>query len=95
MYAYLGREKEAVSEAKLALDLTAKDLFSGPQDLQNLAAVYAILGRDDDAIDLLERLLSTAYENPITVPALKADPLWDPLRDHPRFKELVKDPGRT
>jgi serine/threonine-protein kinase len=95
IYAYLGREKEAVSEAKLAVDLTAKDLFSGPQELQNLAAVYAILGRHDEAIDLLERLLSTPYENPITVPELRLDPMWDPLRDHPRFKELVKDPGRV
>ncbi len=95
MYAHLGREREAVSEAKLAVDLTAKDLFSGPAALQNLAAVYAILGRQDEAIDLLERLLSTTYQEPITVPVLKADPIWDPLRDHPRFKELVKDPGRV
>ena len=24
---------------------------------------------------------------------LKLDPLWDPLRDHPRYKELIRRHG--
>jgi serine/threonine protein kinase/tetratricopeptide (TPR) repeat protein len=95
IYAYLGRETDAVHQAKLAVDLTAKDNFNGPAQVQNLAQVYAILGRHDEAIDLLERLLVMSYEDPITVHRLRLDPSWDPLRDHPRFKELVKDPGRV
>ena len=50
-------------------------------------AVIAVLGDQDAAIDQLEVLLS--IPSTLTVPLLKLDPQWDPLREHPRFKGLV------
>ena len=87
--ALLGRDAAAAREAKLAVDLTAKDRFAGPKALENLAGVYAIVGRHDEAIDLLERLLETAYTDPITPRMLEIDPAWDPLRQDPRFQALL------
>ena len=46
-----------------------------------------MLGEQDAAIDQLEVLLS--IPSMISVPLLKIDPQWDPLRDHPRFRGLV------
>ena len=88
--AILGRDAAAAREAKLAVDLTAKDRFAGPSALENLASVYAIVGRHDEAIDLIERLLETVYQNSITPRMLEIDPTWDPLRQDPRFQALLR-----
>ena len=83
-----GLSDAAVQEAKLAVDLTAKDAYEGPGQLENLARIYALVGRHDEAVDLLEQLLKTVYENSITLKILEIHPDWDPLRENPRFKEL-------
>ena len=83
-----GQGDAAVQEAKLAVDLTAKDAYDGPNALEDLAEVYTLVGRHDEAIDLLERLLKTVYEDSITLELLKISPDWDPLREHPRFQKL-------
>ena len=84
-----GQYDAAIREARLAVDLAAKDVFSGPERLEGLAEVYMIAGRQDEAIDLLERLLKTVYEGSLTREQLRLDPTWDPLRDNPRFKALL------
>jgi non-specific serine/threonine protein kinase len=84
-----GRGDEAVGEQRLAVDLTVKDAYGGPEQLQNLAAVYAHTGRHDEALDLLEQLLDTNYSGAITVIDLQQEPAWDPLRELPRFKALI------
>ena len=84
-----GRHDAAVREAKLAVDLTAKDRYEGPAALENLASVYALVGRHDEAIDLLERLLSMVYQEAITRHDIELNPTFDPLRENPRFKALL------
>ncbi|MFH2052026.1 MAG: protein kinase [bacterium] len=79
----------AVREARLAVDLAAKDAFSGPERLEDLAQVYMLAGRQDEAIAILERLLNTVYENPLTRQWLRLSPVYDPLRDNPRFQALL------
>jgi len=87
--ALLGQHEAAVREARLAVDIAAKDAFSGPERLQDLAVVYVMVGRQDEAIDILERLLETVYENAITRALLRVQPDWDPLRENPRFHALL------
>ena len=41
----------------------------------------------DEAFRLLDHLL--VVPNGITVPSLKLDPIWDPLRKDPRFQALI------
>ncbi len=55
--------------------------------MRDLARIYTMVGEYDAAIDRLERLL--AVPSNTAVPGLRIDPTWDPLRDHPRFQQLV------
>jgi serine/threonine-protein kinase len=87
--ALLGENEAAVNEAKLTVDLVAKDRFEGPERMETMAQVYAHVGRHDEAIDILERLLKTVYDGAITPHMLAINPAWDPLREHPRFQKLL------
>jgi non-specific serine/threonine protein kinase len=89
-YAYLGRSEDAIREAKLAMDLVSKDEYASPQTLETLANVYALTGHADEALDLIERLLTMNYDDPLTITTLSMDPRWDALRDNPKFKEILK-----
>jgi tetratricopeptide (TPR) repeat protein len=90
-YAGLGRTEEAIKVAKTAVDLfpLSKDALRGATVLTALPEIYAIVGEYDAAIDQLELLLS--IPSPLSVQLLRVDPLWDPLRDHPRFQKLLED----
>jgi hypothetical protein len=52
--------------------------------------VYAHTGHPDEALDLIEQLLTTKYDDPLTVTELRLQPFWDPLRDNPKFKDILK-----
>ena len=67
------------------------DAFEGPGVTQSLAEIYAIVGEQEKAIDLLDGLL--ARPSPVTVAMLKLVPIWDPLRGNPRFIALLKKYG--
>ncbi|HEX7516559.1 MAG TPA: hypothetical protein VF345_04660 [Chthoniobacterales bacterium] len=58
---------------------------------QTLAEVYALVGEQEKAIDLLDGLLSRP--SPVAVAILKCIPIWNPLRDNPRFIEQLKKYG--
>jgi TolB-like protein/Flp pilus assembly protein TadD/predicted Ser/Thr protein kinase len=88
-HARLGNAEAAIRESRLAIELTAKDRFIGPQSEENLAEVYATLGRAGDAVDLIERLLRMDYNDALTVTRLRLDFVWDPIRDNPRFQALL------
>jgi hypothetical protein len=44
-------------------------------------------GMYDDALDWLERAISLGNENR---PWFEANPLWEPLREDPRFRALMR-----
>jgi len=85
-----GREQDAVDEGKLGVKYrpVEKDAHNGPLQLDDLARIYVMVGKYDEAIDILERLLRMPSE--LSVPWLRLDPVWDPLRNHPRFKRLTE-----
>jgi TolB-like protein/Flp pilus assembly protein TadD len=87
--AALGRKQEAIAEGKRAVELLpeSQDAFEGPQGTAALAEIYAWTGESDEAFRLLDHLL--VVPNGITVPSLKLDPAWDPLRKDPRFQALI------
>ncbi len=88
-YAELGRGAEAIREGQAAVEAlpVSKDARRGPLLLEALARIYVTVAEYEAAIDQLEFLLS--IPSPISVPLLRADPVWDPLRDHPRFQALL------
>jgi len=91
--AWLGEKEAAIAEGKRATDLLPEtvDAFDGPKLTESLAEIYCIVGEQDKAIDLLDHLLSRPSF--VTVASLKVLPMWDWLRQNPRFNELLKKHG--
>jgi TolB-like protein/Tfp pilus assembly protein PilF len=91
--AYLGEKDAALAEAQRAAELLpeSKDAFAGPEIAEGVAEVYCIVGENGRAIELLDGLLSRPSN--ITVPGLKVNPIWDPLRKEPRFQALIDKYG--
>jgi tetratricopeptide (TPR) repeat protein len=85
-YALSGNQVEA---RKL---LTELEVRSKQQFVSSylLATVYAGLGDKQRALDLLEKANT---QNSIDIVQAKMDPKLDPLRDDPRFQELLKKIG--
>ncbi len=73
----------------MAIDPTSKDPADGPVEEESMARVYALLGETDHAIPILKRLLQIPYVGAITPALLRLDPVWDPIRNDPRFQKLV------
>jgi serine/threonine-protein kinase len=89
--ALLGQKEEAINEGKRAVELLpeSQDAFSGPQATESLALIYTWTGEFDEAFPLLDHLLVVPNFS-LTVPILKLDPSWDPLREDPRFQALIE-----
>src|SRR6266404_8720625 len=87
--ASLDQKQEAINEGKRAVELLpeSEDAFDGPIITASLAEIYTWVGEPDEAFRLLDHLLTVP--NGLTVPTLKLDPTWDPLRKDPRFQALI------
>ena len=94
-YAGLGRRADAIREAQRAVELrpVAKDTWLGVDMLRSLAITYATLGEADSAVKQLQVLLDVPSW--ISVPSLRADPTWDPIRRHPGFRALIAGERRV
>jgi serine/threonine-protein kinase len=85
----------ALSERGITVLPIEKDVISGTGPIETLARVAAQMGEPDRAIAALQQLLSIpgtgALEKyiPLTPALLRLDPMFDPLRNDPRFQKLV------
>jgi len=84
----------ALSERAAAAIPVEKDALFGPRPIEILARVAAQMGESDRAIAALQKLLSIPYGGgviiePLTPALLRLDPMFDPLRNDPRFQKLV------
>ena len=88
LLAWLGEKDAAIAEAQRAADLRpeSKDAFEGPRITEDVAQVYAIIGDNAHAIQLLDGLLNRPSE--VTLQTLKLNPAWDPIRNDPAFQAL-------
>lgn len=86
----LDRREEALLETRWLEQSAAyrNDSLLGPNIGIERARILAQLGEVDAAADEIKRLL--AIPSRLSVPLLRLDPLWDPIREHPRFRRLLE-----
>jgi TolB-like protein/Tfp pilus assembly protein PilF len=90
----------ALSERAMAANPIEKDPLTGPVAIEILARVAARMGEPDRAIATLQKLLSIPYAGalavgtPLTPALLRLDPMFDPLRNDPRFQKLCEEKAK-
>jgi TolB-like protein/Tfp pilus assembly protein PilF len=101
LYAYMHREEDAIREGRRAVELEPEshNAFFSARVSASLALVYALLDEPDQAIPLVERLLSIPgpldwpdFPQSITLADLRLRWEWDSLRSNPRFQEILAGP---
>jgi TolB-like protein/Flp pilus assembly protein TadD len=93
-YAGLGRKQDAIREGKAGVELkpVSKDV-GGYVQLQALARIYVMVGEQDEALRLIEQVLSSSKI--MDIRSLRQDPEWKPLRDNPKFQALLLKYGEN
>ena len=91
VYAGLGQKEAALKSARAAVDLLpmSRDVIVGAFYLERLARVEARVGETQSAIDHLDQLLSSSGGEIVSIATLRIDPVWDSIRDDPRFIALL------
>jgi eukaryotic-like serine/threonine-protein kinase len=89
--AALGRKEEALLHARHATEILppSVDALAGPISENRLAQVLAVTGDRDGALDKLGQLVKLPFG--VNYGDLKLNPMWDDLRDDPRFDRILAE----
>jgi TolB-like protein len=89
VYLALDRKVDALRLSRAAADLLTieMDAILGATGQVGLAEIEAWAGEPQEATNRLRHLLSIPAG--ISIARLKIDPVWDPIRNHPDFQQLL------
>jgi tetratricopeptide (TPR) repeat protein len=98
IYAGLRERDSALREVQNFAEQTAKNAVMTNVSQTTLAKVQTQLGETDSALASLSHLLEKPgadwfSRTPLTAVLLRFDPIWDPLRNDPRFQKLAGAPA--
>jgi len=87
----LGKKEDAIREGKRGVELmpVTKEAWRGAYREFELAKIYAMVGEQEPAIDILEHLLTMPFN--ASAHWLSLDPVWTPLRTNARFQKLIAE----
>jgi tetratricopeptide (TPR) repeat protein len=93
IYLALNRSADALNCSRKAAQLLPpqQDALIGDYNLTGLAEIEARTGEAADAISILHQLLSIPAGDSVSIARLKIDPVWDPIRNDPRFQKLLTE----
>jgi TolB-like protein/Tfp pilus assembly protein PilF len=93
IYVALNRNADALKCSRKAAELLRpqQDALLGDYNLTGLAEIEARTGEASDAISILHQLLSIPAGDSVSIARLKIDPVWDPIRNDPRFQKLLTE----
>lgn len=88
LLARLDRHDDAIRMGQKAIDLMplSRDAVLGSEVLEGLAGIYADCDLHEEAIDIIEQLLS--MPSSMSHAVLMINPRWDALREHPQYKRI-------
>jgi serine/threonine protein kinase/TolB-like protein/Flp pilus assembly protein TadD len=89
--ASLGQNEEALRHVRHAAEMlpSSVDAVGGAMCEMNLAAVLVMTGDRDAIFDQLSKLVKLPFS--LTHGDLKLNPIWDDLRDDPRFDRILAE----
>ena len=94
MEARFGDRDAVERDMKRMFDQTEKDKWQFPNSETAAAISYMLLGDSDRVFPLLKDALSLPSEGSLTPAYLRLDPIWDPIRNDPRFQKLSEQPSK-
>src|ERR1035437_1340582 len=90
VYAGLGLKERAIEAGRRGVELMPinKEAYRGVFRAEDLALIYVMVGKYDDAIKQIKYLLS--IPGFLSTKILELDPRWAPLRNRPEFKKMME-----
>jgi tetratricopeptide (TPR) repeat protein len=87
----LGQNEEALRRARRAVEMlpSSVDAVAGPGCEMRLAQVLVLTGDRDATLDKLSKLVNQPFG--FNYGDLKLNPMWDDLRDDPRFDRILAE----
>ena len=93
VYAGLGQKEAALQAGRRATESlpASRDVIVGGAYLTQLAMAEAQVGEKQSALDHIEQLLAIPAGHVVSKASLRLDPVWDSLRNDPRFQKLSQE----
>jgi serine/threonine-protein kinase len=86
----LGQKENAIRSGERGIELlpVSKEAWRGSFREYDMAIIYSMIGEEGKALNLLDGLLGRPTD--FSVSLIKLNPIWDSLRNNPRYLALLE-----